>query len=210
MKKYGKKKSILKKAVAIIEVALCVILSVFVVVNVTLIIKSYVRPDKVPDFFGYKPFIVLSGSMEPEILVGDLVVTKEIAPEDITVGNVISYRTEEDIVVTHRVMEVLAQDGPSFLTKGDANEGMDASAVSADEVEGLYIWRAEKLGRLALFIQTPLGMLVFVVVPMLAFIVYNSMIRGRNRKKLLQELEQAKAKTKTQAAEGRDVTLTGK
>lgn len=45
-------------------VALCVVLLPLLVVNITLIAKSFISPDKVPDFMGYKPFIVLSGSIQ--------------------------------------------------------------------------------------------------------------------------------------------------
>ncbi|NQS76880.1 MAG: signal peptidase I [Peptococcaceae bacterium] len=163
--------------------ALCVILAAVFIINMTMIVKSYMHPDRVPDFAGYKPFIVLSGSMEPAIMAGDLIVTKNIAPENVAVGDVISFRVENDIMVSHRVTEIQTAGGLSFLTKGDANIGMDAVNVRPETIEGLYIWRGAGLGKFAIFLQTPIGMLIFVITPLCLFIIYDIVSRGRRSKK---------------------------
>ena len=71
------KNGLLQKIVGAVGIALCVVFVPLLLINVTLIVKSYTSPDKVPDFLGYKPFIVLSGSMEPSIMTGDMVFVKE-------------------------------------------------------------------------------------------------------------------------------------
>lgn len=184
------KKTTLGKALTSIGIAVCVVLLFVFIINVTIIVKSYIYPDKVPDFMGYKPFIVLSGSMEPEIMAGDLIVTKEIDPENIIVGDVISFRVDEDVVVSHRVTEIQKEGGLSFLTKGDANTGMDGTQVLPEKIEGIYILRVGGLGRFALFLQTPIGMLLFVVTPLCLFIIYDIVSRSkRNKKKGNREAE---------------------
>jgi len=116
-----------RKTLSIIGIAVCIFLTLIIVVNGTMIVKSYLYPDKVPDFMGYKPFIVLSGSMEPTILTGDIVVTKEIAADSIAKNDIITFRSDKNTVITHRVTDILYKDGNiSFLTKGDANTGADA------------------------------------------------------------------------------------
>lgn len=171
------------KALTYVGYVICAFLALVFIINVTLIVKSYTNPTQVPDFMGYKPFIVLSGSMEPAIMAGDLIVTKKIDPTDVEVGQVISFRVENDIVVSHRVTEIQTEGGLAFLTKGDANVGMDATRVSPDTIEGLYIWRGAGLGRFALFLQTPIGMLVFVVTPLCLFIIYDIINRTRRGSK---------------------------
>lgn len=183
MEEQNNQKTVSGKVLTGIGYGVCVILAMIFIINVTMIVKSYIYPDKVPDFMGYKPFIVLSGSMEPEIMAGDLIVTKEIAPENVKVGDVISFRVEEDIVVSHRVTEIHTEGGLSFLTKGDANTGMDATEVLPENIEGVYIWRGAGLGRFALFLQTPIGMLIFVVTPLCLFIIYDIVSRNRRIKK---------------------------
>lgn len=168
---------------AFIGILLCVVLILVLVVNITLIVRSYVNPEEVPSFMGYKPFIVLSGSMEPEILPGDLIITKIIDPEEIAVGDIISFRADESVVVSHRVTDVLTDDGLAFLTKGDANTGADAGSILPEEVEGKYIFRVAGVGNIAMFLQTPLGLLVFVVVPLCLFILFDILSRKTRDKK---------------------------
>ncbi len=178
MVKREKSASILSKVIKGFVLVICVILAAFVIVNITLIVKSYANPDEVPDFMGYKPFIVLSGSMEPVILAGDMVLTREVKPEDIKVGDIISFSAEDQIVVTHRVVDIDRSEGLTFITKGDANVGTDAVGVKPEQLEGRYIWRAANMGRFALFIQTPVGMLLFVITPMCLFILYDVIARS--------------------------------
>lgn len=178
MVKREKGASIPSKVAKGVVLAICIVLAAFVAVNVTLIVKSYTNPDKVPDFMCYKPFIVLSGSMEPVILTGDMVLAREVEPEDIKVGDIIFFLAEDGIVVTHRVVDIDRSAGLTFVTKGDANVGTDAVAVKPEQIEGRYIGRAANMGRFALFIQTPVGMLLFVVTPICLFILYDIIARS--------------------------------
>ena len=179
MKKSAYKKSFLGKALIVIGYIISVFLVMIFVVNATMIVKSYIHPDKIPDFLGYKPFIVLSGSMEPAIQTGDLIVTRSVAPEKIQVGDVISFREEENVVVSHRVTEIDHEGGLSFLTKGDANVGTDPGKVEPEQIEGLFKWRVAGVGRFAIFLQTPVGMLIFIVAPLFLFILYTLLSRNR-------------------------------
>jgi signal peptidase len=173
-----------------IGLAICVLLSLVIIVNVTMIVKSYLYPDKVPDFMGYKPFIVLSGSMEPTILTGDIVLTKITAAEDIAQNDIITFRVDRETAVTHRVTEVVEEDGKvTFLTKGDANVGSDATVITPEMLEGKYLGRVGGLGHLAIFLQTPMGLLIFVVTPLCLFIVYDMVMRGRRGRKNSREAE---------------------
>lgn len=165
-----------------IGILLCILLIFVLIVNVSLIIGSYVNPDKVPSFLGYKPFIVLSGSMEPEIMPGDLILTRTIASEDIKVGDVVTFRSDKTTTVSHRVIKVSTEGGLSFETKGDANVGADKGTVLPESIEGKYILRIAKLGNMALFLQTPIGLLVFVVIPLCLFILYDIVSRSIRRK----------------------------
>ena len=172
-----------RKALNIIGITLCIFLTLIIVINGTMIVKSYIYPNKVPDFMGYKPFIVLSGSMEPTILTGDIVLTKETAAETIAKNDIITFSTDKNTVVTHRVTEVVNKEGSlSFLTKGDANTGSDASVVKPENLEGKYLGRVGGVGRFAMFLQTPIGMLLFVVTPLCLFIVYDVVGRSRRSK----------------------------
>jgi signal peptidase len=172
-------KTVLGKAIRGAGIAVCGLLVLVLVVNVTIILKSYIYPDRVPDFLGYKPFIVLSGSMEPAIQAGDLIITKVIEPEKVAEGDIIAFQAEKNTIVTHRVTDVRTEEGLSFLTRGDANTGADAKAVGVGELEGIYLCRLAGVGNFAMFLQTPLGMLLFVITPLCLFILYDVVSRNR-------------------------------
>ena len=108
------RKTVLKKAIKYAGIFVSVLLVLVLVVNVTIIVKSYIHPDRVPDFLGYKPFIVLSGSMEPAIHAGDLIITRVTEPEHIAEGDIIAFRADKNVIVTHRVTDVQTGEGLTF------------------------------------------------------------------------------------------------
>jgi len=187
-----------------IGIIICVLLLPLLIINTTLIVKSIVYPDEVPSFLGYKPFIVLSGSMEPEIYSGDLVLVREAVTGDLKVGDVISYR-EGQSVITHRILEITEEQGTrKFITKGDHNNVSDRNPVTEDQVEGRYLFHLSKLGNFAIFMQTPIGMVIFIACPLVLFILYDIMRRSyfdRKKNKKTVELEAELAKMRQQLAE---------
>ena len=68
----------MKTLFKVLKIALISILSIILVLNIYIMVQANLSPNKVPNVFGYKPFVVLSGSMESEISVGDLVLLLEI------------------------------------------------------------------------------------------------------------------------------------
>ena len=110
----------------------------------------------VPRFFGYQNFAVISGSMEPNMPVGSIVYAHPEDFENIKVNGVISYRVNEETMVTHRVVEVNEED-KSFITKGDANDVNDANPISYENVVGVVKMCIPLLGYITMYIKTPLG-----------------------------------------------------
>lgn len=177
-----------------------VILIPVLIVNLTIIFKANKEADKIPDIFGYKPMIVLSGSMESKIRKGDLIITKNIDPAKLEEKDVIAFRTADNTVTTHRIIEIKKIDGKLFfVTKGDNNNVNDKDMVSEDDIEGIYQFRIPKLGNLLMFIQNPLGfaviMLSLLIVGILAFFG-TSFVSDKNMsledKELMKEFEEFK------------------
>jgi signal peptidase len=95
--------------------------------------------------FGIRPTIVSGVSMEPALVVGDLVITRDVAADDVQVGDVIRFRLGESYVL-HRVIEVQEERGMlQFVTQGDANNVAD-SPVVASQVEGVVVLTIPYLG----------------------------------------------------------------
>ena len=123
--------------------------------------------------FGIAPYTVLSGSMEPTYHVGSLIYVKPIAPDDLKVGDSITYIIAGETVVTHRIIEIIPDYGENgelgFKTKGDANETEDGTPVHANNIIGKPIFTIPYLGYMAYFIQTPpmsyiaIGLCVFML-----------------------------------------------
>lgn len=99
----------------------------------------------IPRIGGAEPYTILTGSMQPKMPPGTLVVVKPVDPQDISIGNVITYQlvSGEPTVVTHRVVGVGANGkGESvFITQGDANNTPDARQVTEVQVKG-RLWYA--------------------------------------------------------------------
>lgn len=171
-------------------VILAVVLVPILIMNTTIIVKSFLYPSQVPDFFGIKPFIVLSGSMEPEISIDDLVVVKEAPIQSIDVGTVIAYRTG-NIVTIHKVIEKAGEGSAvKFTTQGVANNAPDQTPVTAKMLEGVHIATLPRIGGVALFMQTPTGMIVCILIPLIVLGLWGY-IAGRGTKKQLAELAAA-------------------
>jgi len=118
--------------------------------------------------FGYEVKVVQSGSMEPAIQVGSIVI---IVPETAyKVGDVITFGpdTRKQIPITHRIAEVT--DG-GFVTKGDANENTDPQPVAERDVIGRVAYSVPYIGHVVAFARTKLGYWLLVGLPAAAIIL---------------------------------------
>ena len=190
------KKAKVKNAVMIgVIVALIVVLLPLLIINLTLIIKGSLNPDMPPDLFGTAPLAVTTDAMAGEeegcFSDGALIFVKllnEDEKETLKEGDVITFRSEE-LFVTYRITEVVrGEDGSvhSFRAIGDrdAKEGVNVPlTVSPENVIGVVTGSVAGLGGFAMFLQTPVGVLVFVGIPVVAYLIYDiSRITLRNKR----------------------------
>jgi len=102
---------------------------------------------------GFKPAVVVSGSMQPLIEVGDVVFIVQARADDIRVGDVIGYVSARGLIV-HRVVGYEYINNKKFLvTKGDANNAPDAVPVHPMQVVGKYAGKIPKVGMVVIFIR---------------------------------------------------------
>ena len=144
------------------------------------------------------------------IEVDDLIFVSGSDFQDLQVGQIITFFEANDRgdrtgkVVTHRIIEVTQKDGAvAYRTKGDANNTADSVLVRPQNVIGVYKNRVAKLGALVLFLQKPWGMLIFIGVPVLAFLAYDIVRRQRSAKKSgkVDELEDELERLRKRVAE---------
>lgn len=198
-----------QKALTIIGAVLCVVFGLMLICNIVIVVKGTLSPDRPPSVLGITPLVVLSGSMSGDapdhIEAGDMIFVGPVKPAELKVGDVITYM-EGSTVVTHRIIEILpGEDGKLlFRTKGDANNTADDEPVHEDKLVGIYKSRIPMVGDLAIFMQTPLGMIVFIGLPLLAFLGYDIIRRQKHAAKdqaKTAELEAELARLRALAAE---------
>lgn len=182
------------KVFTIIGIVLCVLLIPMLIINVTMIVKSYINKDEVPGFMGVTPLIVLTDSMVDVIYSGDLILCTDVAPEDVAVGDIISFfdpASSAGVVVTHRVIEIIEnEDGTlSFRTKGDNNNTEDKKPVPQESLVGKYKMRIAGAGHIAMFMQTTSGLLLCVFVPLVLFVGYDIFRRRLHEKSTKQDMD---------------------
>jgi signal peptidase len=114
-----------RRVVGLIGIALFVALVVFSILT------------RIAPLTGRELFTIVGGSMEPSIPIGSLVITTRTDAMTVAVGDVVTIRADNGVVVTHRVSRVVdLPEGRHFEMKGDANEGPDGGLVPARAIVG--------------------------------------------------------------------------
>ena len=152
------KKDGLKKVISFI---IGIILGLILVFNTIIIFQSIKKPDEVPSFLGYKPFIVASSSMEKAISKGDLLIVKKEDTSKIKVGDIVAYRQDKDYIV-HRVFKINNDD--TIETKGDNNNEKDDYVVNLNAIEGVYQACIPHLGNVLLYLSKPESLIIFLLI----------------------------------------------
>ncbi len=118
-------------------------------------------------FVGFKPYSVLSGSMQSVYPTGSLLYTRDVNPETLVVGDVITYKMAGGTLCTHRIIEIVPnEDNPDivrFCTKGDENDTADP-LVDRDRVVGKAVFCIPLLGYLATYMAVPPGKYIAITV----------------------------------------------
>ena len=115
---------------------------------------------------GMKPYVVLSGSMEPVYHVGSLIYVREVDHTELQAGDVITFMLNEKTVATHRIVEVIPDESDPgvvrYRTKGDANDVEDGNLIHYKNVIGSPVFTIPYLGYLANYVQNPPGMYIAI------------------------------------------------
>ena len=152
-----------EKIKKIISIFIYIIIIPIIVINITLIVKSFIKPSKIPDFIGYKNFVIVSESMEPTIMVGDAIFVKKVPEKEIKINDIISFRDGE-CINTHRIVGVSEENGiKMYRTKGDNNRGEDKEKVSYSQIEGKYLFKINNFGNLIKVLQSKVTLAILIL-----------------------------------------------
>lgn len=111
----------------------------------------------------FKSYVVQSGSMEPTIRVGDIIIIGKQTSYHL--NEVITFKDENKHTVTHRITAVRTTQPVSYTTKGDANQTPDTETISLSQVIGKVVLVIPKFGYVVQFIRTPWGFILTILVP---------------------------------------------
>lgn len=132
-----------------------------------------------PLAIGDHPHTDLTGSMEPTIAAGDIVVNEQIAPTEAEVGDIVTFRDPEDQnrMLTHRVVKMRrAGSHYWFVTKGDANNTTERWRVPAGGEIARLVYTVPWVGHVAVLTRSPLGWALLLIVPLL-FLAGEELVR---------------------------------
>lgn len=121
--------------------------------------------------FGYKFYDVLTGSMNPTIKPGSLIVVKEIDDSEIKEGDIITFKgNSTSNITTHRVVEVIEKDkNIKFQTKGDANDVLDPMLIDGNLLVGKVVFDIPYMGKVTSFINQYRVVIVILIIAYLCF-----------------------------------------
>jgi signal peptidase len=165
-------------------VVLCVVVFIAALLVATYFVSNAGR--SLPG--GYRPLMVLTGSMEPKLPVGSIILVKQVNPAEITVGDIITFRegqAPDSRLVTHRVYSLTRDElgRESIVTKGDANESPDVQPVELSQVVGKVVFASPLIGRVIRFVRTPVGLILTILLPAAVLIGWEirDLIRRKRR-----------------------------
>lgn len=169
------------KTVSSVLVWIVVLIAVAMMIFTIVSVNTFNRNDRA--LFGYKAFIVLSDSMSAtDFDSGDLVVVKEVAdPSTLQEGDIISYQSLNSAnygeTVTHKIRQrtVNANGEPGFITYGTTTGTDDEIVVTYPFVQGKYQFAIPNLGSFFVFLKTPLGYVICILIPFLLLIFYQAL-----------------------------------
>ena len=164
----------LKKVFRIFRTVLCWLCIALLLIVVISLVTAKIQ-GSYPSVFGYSIYRVSSGSMSPELEVGDVILGKSVSdPMDIKVGDIVTYKGSGELsgmLITHKVIVAPEEvDGVLTLqTKGIANEIPD-SPISAERVVSVVVCEVEFLAAFYNFFFSPWGLLTVIALIILVFI----------------------------------------
>ena len=188
-----------KKALNITLRVLTTVILIFSICVMIFTIISVNTVGKDADFLGYKPYIVLSDSMQDTFEVGDLSISRATDVETLEPGDIITFKSIDPSnygeVVTHKIREITTYEGePAFVTYGTTTGVDDLYPVPFDNVIGEYQFRLPKMGYFFEFLISPTGYVVVILIPFLLLILLQAI-------HFIKLLRQYKRELRAEAAE---------
>jgi len=157
----------------------------YVFIGLIVVVALLLIVSVLPITGNYKVMTVISGSMEPAIKMGSVVMVKPVS--DYKIGDVITFgpysRTKAP--TTHRIYDIKVEGGqPIYITKGDVNNAPDPREIKKSDILGKVLFSVPYMGYAVDFAKKPVGFALIIIVPA-AIIIFDEIrkIFGEIKKK---------------------------
>jgi signal peptidase I, archaeal type len=152
-----------------------ILLGVSLAAFIFALVFNIVSKDKDNIFiFGYKPYFIASGSMEPEYKVNMAVIIKNADFETAKVGDVIAFKGFEDKTIFHRIIAI--EEG-GFITKGDNNECVDSAYVTKEKFIGIGVYKTNIVNIIVKKFSTIKGVIFYLILPICSYLLAKKAIK---------------------------------
>jgi len=145
----------MKKAKDIFNILITVISILVVLLNIYVIYSKVILKSDTVNAFGYSVLVVISGSMEPNISVDDLIIIKE--QDDYTIDDVVTYKSANSLV-THRIIRI---DEENIYTKGDNNNTED-EPIRKEQIKGKVVHTIRGFGKILEILTAPVTIAIVI------------------------------------------------
>ena len=161
--------------------------------NVTILIQTIQNPNETPSVFGIKIFCIISGSMEPNINVNDVVIIKEVSQNEINTGDIISFVVNGE-TITHRIINIERNSNGDLIytTQGDNNNIEDKEKITFENIEGKYIGKIPKIGKIIIALKSKITLGVVIAILIFFYLIEQNI----NNKKIRRSEERKKYEQK--------------
>jgi signal peptidase len=160
-----------------------IILLAIIIYDMIILIQSKENPDSTPSVFGIKTFCVVSGSMEPNININDIIIVQEVEQNQINTGDIISF-TKDGETITHRVINIETDVNGEiyYTTQGDANNVPDKEKVAFKNIEGKVVFKIPKIGEIVIALQQKSTLMLVLIILIIIYIIEQRINRKKEKR----------------------------
>ena len=142
------------------------ILSIFILILLFTIYSKFILKENLIKLFGTSVLVVITGSMEPEIMSGEMIVIKE--SDKYEVDDIITYEDDDNYLITHRIVE---KKEDLLLTKGDNNNLVD-NPIHKNQIQGKVIFHSKICGFFILYLLKPITLILILILLIIEGLFY--------------------------------------
>lgn len=130
----------------------------------------FIFGNKTSSLFEKKAYIIVSGSMVPEINVGDIAIVQNT--NQVKIGDIIAFKRQNKIIVHRIVNEMKVNKIIMYQTKGDSNNVEDSELVNINDIEGVYIGKIPRVGNILIWLSNNLFIMIIFAITFVSLIYY--------------------------------------